>query len=523
MPSVSSLRQSPAPDVPCPSNPVLVATQSQWIFSDAELHRSPSVLDGMPIEAEHTSRSKGVNFITQVGILLKLPQLTLCTASVYLHRFFMRYSMVDLPQRPGMHPYSIAATALFLATKVEENCRKMRELIIACCRVALKQPSLVVDEQSKEFWKWRDTILHNEDLLLEALCFDLQLEQPYRLLYDFLCHFRVQDNKQLRNSAWAFVNDSTFTVLCVQFTARTIAASALYAGARYCDVTFEDDRLGRPWWEQIEVDLKEIRRACNRIAEIYENHSLPKPGQKYPAGPIDEDEATDKTRKLNRERNGGDNIRNGDKPHAITNGRQYDGEDGSQHQQSPGSGQRTPGTTASNGATVTSTTGQETSERSPKRQRRSDSFEKGAGLASSSSQQQQPNNTSSQESITNATSAIDISNPDSQAAPVPVPEPAPACTHDNKPPQDSNTNTNTNSNSNRNTPEAPDQKPSSPPSSSKPNSRIPAQANANASSRVPASYQQQQQQQRMEHPLPPPPPVSIPPLPHDNQGTPHKG
>ncbi|KMU82853.1 cyclin-L2 [Coccidioides immitis H538.4] len=279
MPSISSNKKSSTPPVPSPSNPVLLATQSQWLFTDSELLRSPSVLDGMPIESEHTSRGKGVNFIMQVGILLKLPQLTLCTASVYLHRFFMRYSMVDLPQRPGMHPYSIAATALFLATKVEENCRKMRELIIACCRVALKQPNVVVDEQSKEFWKWRDTILHNEDLLLEALCFDLQLEQPYRLLYDFLCYLHQHDNKPLRNSAWAFINDSIFTVLCLQFTSRTIAASALYAAARHCDVSFDDDILGRPWWEQLDVELRDLKRACNRMAELYERSPLPKPGQ----------------------------------------------------------------------------------------------------------------------------------------------------------------------------------------------------------------------------------------------------
>jgi protein BUR2 len=51
----------------------------------------------MDIIQEQSNRSKGVNFITQVGMLLKLPQLTLATASVYLHRFFMRHFMVDLP------------------------------------------------------------------------------------------------------------------------------------------------------------------------------------------------------------------------------------------------------------------------------------------------------------------------------------------------------------------------------------------------------------------------------------------
>ncbi|KAF9889137.1 hypothetical protein FE257_007626 [Aspergillus nanangensis] len=282
--------------VPAPSNAVLLATQAHWLFTDEELTRAPSQLDGMTLDAEHTSRSKGVNFITQVGIMLKLPQLTLATAAVYLHRFFMRYSMVDLPNRPGMHPYPIAATSLFLATKVEENVRRMRELVVACCRVAQKQPNLVVDEQSKEFWKWRDTILHHEDTLLEALCFDLQLEQPYRILYDFICFFSANENKPLRNAAWAFVNDSTFTVLSLQFTARTIAAAALYAAARHCDVAFPDDGSGRPWWEQIDVDLVEVRRACTRMAQLYENNAMQRHSQCYPTTPLMSDEGTEKTR-----------------------------------------------------------------------------------------------------------------------------------------------------------------------------------------------------------------------------------
>ncbi|KAE8352890.1 cyclin-like protein [Aspergillus coremiiformis] len=292
----STTQTSEKRPVPAPSNPILFATQAQWLFTDEELTRAPSQLDGMAQEAEHTSRSKGVNFITQVGIMLKLPQLTIATAAVYLHRFFMRYSMVDLPQRPGMHPYPIAATSLFLATKVEENVRRMRELVVACCRVAQKQPNLVVDEQSKEFWKWRDTILHHEDLLLEALCFDLQLEQPYRILYDFICYFGVNENKSLRNAAWAFVNDSMFTVLCLQFSARIIAAAALYAAARHCDVGFEDDASGRPWWEQIDVDLAQVRRACTRMAQLYENNAMQKHSQYYPTTPIFADEGTEKTR-----------------------------------------------------------------------------------------------------------------------------------------------------------------------------------------------------------------------------------
>ncbi|TPX25231.1 hypothetical protein DIZ76_010681 [Coccidioides immitis] len=498
MPSISSNKKSSTPPVPSPSNPVLLATQSQWLFTDSELLRSPSVLDGMPIESEHTSRGKGVNFIMQVGILLKLPQLTLCTASVYLHRFFMRYSMVDLPQRPGMHPYSIAATALFLATKVEENCRKMRELIIACCRVALKQPNVVVDEQSKEFWKWRDTILHNEDLLLEALCFDLQLEQPYRLLYDFLCYLHQHDNKPLRNSAWAFINDSIFTVLCLQFTSRTIAASALYAAARHCDVSFDDDILGRPWWEQLDVELRDLKRACNRMAELYERSPLPKPGQRYPSIPGNEGDSTDKTR------------------HVISRGNENGTEDGYTDERngslSPGEiSERKRSREADNlpspkqnplqhthSVSTNGRLNQEQEQRSLKRQRLDDNQTTAPNFRSplthSQTQSQfdsQPkSNQSSQPSLTNATSTLHISSNNNSTSPETA-----TPTSTTNPPQPETTNLNGNSNPEHRAPP-----PTSLSAPTTPNDKP-------QSSRIPASYQ------RKKEAASPRPPGNIPPKP----------
>jgi protein BUR2 len=162
----------------------------------------------------------------------------------------------------------IAAIALFLATKVEEACRKIKELVIACCRVAQKNPQLLVDEQTKDFWRWRDTILLNEDVILEVLCFDLTFESPYRTLHNLIKYYNVQHNKQLRDSAWSFINDSNMTQLCLLYTSRTIACTALYCGAKHADVAFEDER-GRPWWEVQRVTLQDIRKACNYMADFY--------------------------------------------------------------------------------------------------------------------------------------------------------------------------------------------------------------------------------------------------------------
>ncbi|KAK7537648.1 cyclin-like protein [Phyllosticta citricarpa] len=271
MPSTHTIATRPRERVerPRPPNPVAARAEQQWIFTEEELLHTPSIEDGMSPADERELRRKGMNFIVQVGVMLKLPQLTLSTAGVFLHRFITRRSLVNKDGHKALHHYQIAATSLFLATKVEENCRKMKELVIACCRVAQKNPNLLVDEQTKDFWRWRDTILYHEDVLLETICFDLTIESPYKLLFDMLKFFGMEHNKRVRNAAWTFINDSHATQLCLLFTSRTIAAAALYCGARLCDVSFPDED-GRPWWETQYVKLKDMRRACNYMASIYE-------------------------------------------------------------------------------------------------------------------------------------------------------------------------------------------------------------------------------------------------------------
>jgi protein BUR2 len=173
-------------------------------------------------------------------------------------------------------------------------------LVIACCRVAQKNPQLLVDEQTKDFWRWRDTILLNEDVLLEVLCFDLTVESPYRVLHNMIKHYKAHHNKQLRDSAWSFINDSNMTQLCLLFTSRTIACAALYCGAKQAGIAFEDEQ-GRPWWEVQRVPLHDIRKAANYMAEFYS--SVPgglKPGNEsiYVGlrSPVDGGESEHRTR-----------------------------------------------------------------------------------------------------------------------------------------------------------------------------------------------------------------------------------
>jgi hypothetical protein len=293
--------------------------QNQWMFTEEEVHNSPSILDGLNFAEESSRRAKGVNFIIQAGILLKIPQLTLGTAAVFFHRFYMRYSMVA--EKGGIHHYvcsslprskffqslnqpltfpspeqNIAATALFLAAKAEENCRKTKEMVIAVAKVAQKNANLIIDEQSKEFWRWKDSILLYEETMLELLTFDVVLESPYTLLYDFLRALEIESNKPLRNSAWAFLNDSYMTTLCLMMAPRDIAVASIYFSAKLNHERIPDDRDGRPWWAYLNGSPGRICKAVDVMADFYTDNPLKKTDNPYDRSPQSSIEDLDRTR-----------------------------------------------------------------------------------------------------------------------------------------------------------------------------------------------------------------------------------
>lgn len=180
---------------------------------------------------------------------------------------------------------NIAATALFLATKTEENCRKTKEIVIAVAKVAQKNASMIIDEQSKEYWRWRDNILLYEELMLEYLTFDVVVQSPYNFLYSFLQRLHIDDNKQLRNVAWAYLNDSCLTMLCLLMSPQHIAIGALYFAAKFTGEKIPDDEQGEPWWSQLGGKPDLIVKAVAVIYEFYNENPLKRSENPYAQSP----------------------------------------------------------------------------------------------------------------------------------------------------------------------------------------------------------------------------------------------
>ncbi|ORY87965.1 cyclin-like protein, partial [Protomyces lactucae-debilis] len=233
----------------------------KWLFTEQELKRTPSIQAGYSPERERTERMKGCDFIFKIGMKLRLLQSTIATACMFLHRFYMRFSLREY------HYYDIGATSLFLATKCDENVKSLRSIVVECCKTAQKNEQLVVDEQSKEYWRWRDVLLYNEELLLEALCFDLVISHPYNDLRQYWK--RLGGGTELRKCAWAFVNDTYRTRIVLMYKTPVIAAAALYFGSVFTDTALSEVN-GEPWWRTLNVDLAQCEEVVQIMIELFE-------------------------------------------------------------------------------------------------------------------------------------------------------------------------------------------------------------------------------------------------------------
>lgn len=181
---------------------------------------------------------------------------------------------------------NIAATALFLANKTEENCRKTKDLIYSVVKVAQKNPRLIVDEQSKEYWKWRDSILMHEEIMLEMLTFDLMVDNPYQRLYECLDQLGMLQNKPLRDAAWAFCCDSALTVVPLLMSAREVAVSAIYFATVSLGEKIEDDRDGEPWWRVLKSDESLVQSSISVVMDFYSENPMRKSDARYQGSPV---------------------------------------------------------------------------------------------------------------------------------------------------------------------------------------------------------------------------------------------
>ncbi|CAF1456741.1 unnamed protein product [Adineta steineri] len=156
------------------SGPALPKARFNWIFSADKFSSTPSNRDGISSEEELAIRQQGAVFIYELGTNLKVPHYCINTAVVYMHRFYMINSFHRFTRQ------RVCAASLFLACKVEEFPRTLRDVIENTGKVLRRKKA---DELTPEMIEqYADDIVLYENILLSTLGFSLMVDHPHPII-----------------------------------------------------------------------------------------------------------------------------------------------------------------------------------------------------------------------------------------------------------------------------------------------------------------------------------------------------
>ncbi|KAM1484150.1 hypothetical protein TB2_035380 [Malus domestica] len=247
---------------------------SCWYFYRKEIEEnSPSRRDGIDLKKETYLRKSYCSFLQDLGIRLKVPQLTIATSIIFCHRFFLRQSHAKNDRR------TIATVCMFLAGKVEETPRPLKDVILVSYEIMHKKDPKAVQriKQKEVYEQQKELILIGERVVLGTLGFDLNVLHPYKPLVEAIKRFKVAQNA-LAQVAWNFVNDGLRTSLCLQFKPQHIAAGAIFLAAKFLRVKLPSD--GETiWWQEFDVTPRQLEEVSNQMLELYEQNRVPASNQ----------------------------------------------------------------------------------------------------------------------------------------------------------------------------------------------------------------------------------------------------
>ncbi|XP_039127602.1 cyclin-L1-1-like [Dioscorea cayenensis subsp. rotundata] len=236
-----------------------------FYLTDEQLKNSPSRKDGIDEATETTLRIYGCDLIQESGILLRLPQAVMATGQVLFHRFYCKKSFARFSVK------RVAASCVWLASKLEESPRKAKQVIIVFHRMEIRRENLpleYLDVFSKKYSELKNDLIRTERHLLKEMGFICHVEHPHKFISNYLATLGTPT--ELRQEAWNLANDSLRTTLCVRFKSEVVACGVVYAAARRFQVPLPENP---PWWLVFDADLSGMQEVCRVLAHLY---SLPK-------------------------------------------------------------------------------------------------------------------------------------------------------------------------------------------------------------------------------------------------------
>ncbi|AQK68202.1 cyclin-T1-1 [Zea mays] len=239
-----------------------------WYVSREEIESgSPSRRDGVSAAKEAELRATYCSFIRDVCIRLRLPQITMATAIMLCHRFYLRQSHAKNEWQ------TIATVCIFLGSKIEDTpCQLKHVVIVSYETMYHKNPDAAkrIHQEHEVLAKQKALILVGETLLLSTIRFDFNIHHPYEPLKLALKKLGIAET-ELRQSAMSLINDTLPSTLVIQFKPQYIAAASLWFAAKFHNVNLSQN--GTIWWHVFDVAPDPLRVVVQQMSELFEKRA----------------------------------------------------------------------------------------------------------------------------------------------------------------------------------------------------------------------------------------------------------
>ncbi|XP_022114245.1 cyclin-T isoform X2 [Pieris rapae] len=243
----------------------MAGAQEKWYFSKEQLMNSASRKCGLDGDKELAYRQQAANLIQDMGQRLQVSQLCINTAIVYMHRFYAFHSFTQF------HRNAIAAAALFLAAKVEEQPRKL-EYVIKVAHVCLHRGEGVNTlTSSEQYQEQAQDLVFNENVLLQTLGFDVAIDHPHTHVVR-TCHL-VKAPKDLAQTSYFMASNSLhLTTMCLQYKPTVVACFCIHLASKWSNWQIPQSHEGRHWFSYVDktVTADLLERLTSEFLHIFD-------------------------------------------------------------------------------------------------------------------------------------------------------------------------------------------------------------------------------------------------------------
>ncbi|XP_074538077.1 cyclin-T1 isoform X2 [Halichoeres trimaculatus] len=237
---------------------------NKWYYTRQQIDNSPSRRAGLDPDKELSYRQQAANLLQDMGQRLNVSQLTINTAIVYMHRFYMVQSFTKF------HRNVISPAALFLAAKVEEQPRKL-EHVIKVAHACLNPQDPPPDVRSDAYLQQAQDLVILESIILQTLAFEITIDHPHTHVVK--CTQLVRASKDLAQTSYFMATNSLhLTTFCLQYSPPVVACVCIHLACKWSNWKIPVSADNKHWWEYVDptVTLELLDELTHEFLQILE-------------------------------------------------------------------------------------------------------------------------------------------------------------------------------------------------------------------------------------------------------------